>query len=167
MAITFEANYSKKLGLPGYSSHQYSVTFTTELTDIKQVELESARLYALLQSCVDRDIQETGYLPQSESIPISNRNYNGNNGNGHSQGSNGNGNGANGNHSETWNCSEKQKSLILKIIQDNRLDKKEIEDLAQDRFSKGVKALNKLEASCIIEILLENHSKKGNHYARR
>ncbi len=51
MAITFEANYSKKLGLPGFSSHQYSVTVKTELTDIKQVELESARLYALLQSC--------------------------------------------------------------------------------------------------------------------
>ena len=60
MAITFEANFSKELGLPGFSSHQYSVTVKTELTDIKQVELESARLYALLQSCVDLDIQEQG-----------------------------------------------------------------------------------------------------------
>ena len=33
MAIHLEANYSKKLGLPGYSSHQYSVTVKTEVTD--------------------------------------------------------------------------------------------------------------------------------------
>ena len=63
MAIQLEANYSKKLGLPGYSSHQYSVTIRLEVSDIKQVESESARLYALLQGCVDRDIQETGFLP--------------------------------------------------------------------------------------------------------
>ena len=25
MALTLEANYSKKIGLPGYSSHQYSL----------------------------------------------------------------------------------------------------------------------------------------------
>ena len=54
MAITLEANYSKKLGLPGYSSHQYSVTIRTELSDIKQVGAESANLYALLQGCVQR-----------------------------------------------------------------------------------------------------------------
>jgi len=57
MAITLEATYSKKLGLPGYSSHQYSVTIRLEVSDIKQVESESTRLYALLQGCVDRDIQ--------------------------------------------------------------------------------------------------------------
>ncbi len=41
MAITLEANYSKKLGLPGYSSHQYSVTVRTELADLNQVDVES------------------------------------------------------------------------------------------------------------------------------
>jgi hypothetical protein len=34
MVITLEANYAKKLGLPNFSSHQYSVTIRTELTDI-------------------------------------------------------------------------------------------------------------------------------------
>ena len=33
MAIQLEANYSKKLGLPGYSSHQYSVTIRIEVSD--------------------------------------------------------------------------------------------------------------------------------------
>jgi hypothetical protein len=44
MAITLEANYSKKLGLPGYSSHQYMITLRTELADLTQVEAESTRL---------------------------------------------------------------------------------------------------------------------------
>ena len=60
MAIILEANYSKKLGLPGYSSHQYAVTVRTELADINQVDQESQRLYELLQSSVDREIQQTG-----------------------------------------------------------------------------------------------------------
>jgi hypothetical protein len=67
--IVFEANYSKKLGLPGYSSHQYSVTIRTELADISQVTVESEKIHALLQSAVDREIQKTGYLPSPQSEP--------------------------------------------------------------------------------------------------
>ena len=152
MAIQLEANYSKKLGLPGYSSHQYSITIRTELGDLKQVESESSRLYALLQSCVDRDIQESGFLP-------ANANGNGSSTNGH----NTNGNGSNG-HGESWSCTEKQKALILKVINDHHLDKHDIESLAQDRFGKGVKALNKMEASGLIEELLETHGgNNGSH----
>ena len=46
MAIILEAAYSKKLGLPNYSSHSYVVSIRTELSDLTQVEEESARLYA-------------------------------------------------------------------------------------------------------------------------
>src|SRR5512135_2078654 len=97
--ITLECNYSKKIGLPQYSSHQFAITLRTELADVQQVQAESARLYKLLQEGVDTSIKEIGYLP---------------NGNGNGQRSNGNGNGTNGNgHSqEAWNCSEKQKNLI-------------------------------------------------------
>ena len=146
MAIQLEANYSKKLGLPGYSSHQYSITIRTELGDLKQVESESSRLYALLQSCVDRDIQESGFLPA----------------NGHHT----NGNGSNG-HGENWSCTEKQKALILKVINDHHLDKHDIESLAQDRFGKGVKALNKMEASGLIEELLETHGGNNGSHGNR
>ena len=148
MAITLETNYSKKLGLPGYSSHQYSVTIRTELSDIRQVEAESARLYTLLQSCVDRDIQQTGFLP-------SNGHPNGNGINGHHVPANGNG------QSEAWDCSDKQKGLILKIVEEHRLDKQQIETLAQQRFSKGVRKLNKMEASGLIEELLEQYPGNG------
>lgn len=48
MAIVIEANYSKKVGLPGYSSHQYMVTLRAEIADLSQVEAESARLHSLV-----------------------------------------------------------------------------------------------------------------------
>ena len=44
MAIVIEAAYSKKVGLPHYSSHQYSVTLRSEISDLSQVEAESNRL---------------------------------------------------------------------------------------------------------------------------
>jgi hypothetical protein len=46
--LIIEANYSKKIGLPGYSSHQYSLTLRSEISDINQVPQESQRLYALI-----------------------------------------------------------------------------------------------------------------------
>ena len=143
--LIIEANYSKKLGLPGYSSHQYSVTLRAEITDLSQVSAKSQELHALMQSCVDREIQQTGFLP-GEVVPI-------NNGNGHTNG--------NGHHRSTkpaeepWQCSPKQKELIIKITDENKLDKNQVEQLAQDRFGKGVRQLNKLEASGLIEELLE------------
>ena len=118
LAIQLEANYSKKLGLPGYSSHQYSVTIRLELGDIKQVEAESTRLYALLQDCVDRDLQQSGFLPANGNTTQHNgtNGTNGNNGhtNGHSPNGNGhsNGNGRAAVPAEVWSCSDKQRSLI-------------------------------------------------------
>lgn len=136
MPVILEANYSKKIGLPGYSSHQYSITLRTEISDLTQVSAESQRLYAQLQACVDRDIQQTGFLPQNgEALQ----------------------NGRAAKNGTDWHCSDKQRELILKIIDDNRLDKQEVENLAVERFGKGVKLLNKMEASGLIEELLEQH----------
>ena len=145
--IVIEANYSKKLGLPGYSSHQYSVTLRAEIADLSQVSAKSQELHQLMQQCVDREIQQTGFLP-GEVIPVLQVN-----GNGHTNG--------NGHHraikpaEEPWQCSVKQRELILKITDENKLDKNLVEQLAQDRFGKGVRQLNKLEASGLIEELLE------------
>ena len=156
--ITLECNYSKKLGLPGYSSHQFAITLRTEIADLTQVQAESSRLYKLLQEGVDTSIKETGYLP-------TNSNGNGR-GNGQGQGNGSNGNSQTGDNG-AWNCSEKQQNLILKITDENKLDKNEVEALAQERFGKGVKALNKLEASGLIEELLEKTGQnKGNGRSR-
>lgn len=165
MAIQLEANYSKKLGLPGYSSHQYSVTIRIELGDIKQVEAESTRLYALLQGCVDRDLQQTGFLPTNGNGNGSPHKTNNVHTNGHSPNGNGhsNGNGRAAVPPEVWSCSDKQRSLIVKIVDDHHLDKHHIETLSQERFGKGVRQLNKMEASGLIEELLETHGgNQGN-----
>ena len=53
--------------------------------------------------------------------------------------------------------SQTNQILILKIVEDHRLDKQDIESLAQERFGKGVRQLNRMEASGLIEELLETH----------
>ena len=53
MALKLIANYSKRLGLPGYSSHQFSVCVETEISSIDDVAGESSRLYQTLQQSVD------------------------------------------------------------------------------------------------------------------
>jgi hypothetical protein len=149
--ITLEANYSKKIGLPGYSSHQFSVTLRTEIADLSKAQDESRRLYQELQHAVDTTIQEVGYLPGENG-----------NGNGHSSSGRTNGNG----NADVWNCSDKQRDLIIKIVEEHKLDKNDIEKLAQERFGKGVKTLNKLEASGLIDELLEKHGGKQNGRGR-
>ena len=157
MSLILEANYSKKIGLPGYSSHQFMVTLRTEITDINTVQAESDRLYGLLQTAVDNALQKVGYLP--EAAP-KNGNGNGYNGNANAPSNaprNGNGNG-----SDRWACSDKQRDLVLKITDENRLDKNVVEQLAQERFGKNVKALNKLEASGLIDELFVMTGQKNN-----
>lgn len=63
MAIKMISNYSKRLGLPGYSSHQFSVSVETELVATDDIPAESARLYQLLQTNVDKQIETTGFVP--------------------------------------------------------------------------------------------------------
>lgn len=151
MAIVLEANYSKKLGLPGYSSHQYSLTVRTELNDLTQVATESAKLHTTLQDSVDREIQKTGFLP--ETIATSNRRNSG-------------GAPTNG-QQDRWQCSDKQRELIIRITEEHRLDKNAVEQLAQDRFGKGVRQMNKLEASGLIDELLEQTGQKNGNHGRR
>jgi hypothetical protein len=145
--IKLACNYSKKIGLPQYSSHQFSITLETELADVSQVQQESARLYRLLQDGVDSSIQEVGFLPV---------NGNGNGHNGHSPVS----------EKDEWKCSPAQKELILKIVEENKINKNEVEKLAIDRFNIGVKSLNKLQASSLIEELLDQTGQRKNGRSR-
>lgn len=56
-------------------------------------------------------------------------------------------------------CSDKQKELILKLVEQHGLDKQEVEALAKEMFALPVKNLNRLQASGLIEELLERHGK--------
>jgi hypothetical protein len=165
MAITLEANYAKKLGLPNYSSHQYCVTIRTELTDLSQVEAESARLYQLLQSAVDQEIQNVGFMPDATTYGMNNGNGSRANG-AATNGARSNGNGVSGQRParrqhEQWKCTEGQRGFILRLVSDNKLDKNEVEQLSQQLFGIGVTECDKMQASQLIEQLLEKTG-KGN-----
>jgi hypothetical protein len=101
-----------------------------------------------LQSSVDEEIQKVGYLPQSG------------NGNGRNHGNGQQSRPQNGNQ-EAWNCSPKQRQYIIDLTNEHRLDKSKVEQLAQERFGKSVRALNKLEASGLIEELKEQVARSG------
>src|SRR3954469_23134548 len=102
MAVKLITNYAKRLGLPGYSSHQFSVSIETELPNLNNVRQESGRLYESLQSVVDRQIQKTGFVPPD-------------------------GYGMDGDKNGEWKCSQKQRSLIENIIAENKIDQAEVE----------------------------------------
>lgn len=156
--IKLIGNYAKRLGLPGYSSHQFSVSIETELSDSGDVQAEAARIYQLLQDAVDREIQETGFVPTSDyGQTQSHRDGNGSNGHrGHPMRRNGENGGTTANRTgERWNCSDKQKEFILKLLNQNDLPRGLVEDIAMERFGVSLANLNKLQASGLISELLE------------
>src|SRR5947207_10575401 len=105
MAIKLSAAYSKKLGLPGFSSHSFSVSIETELQNLDNVREESAHLYDSLQQAVDQQIQKTGFVPPD-------------------------GYGMEVDKDGAWNCSQKQRELIEKIRRENNLDHNSLDHLA-------------------------------------
>lgn len=152
MAIKLIANYSKRLGLPGYSSHQFSVSVETELVTTDDIPGESERIYHLLQSNVDEQIQATGFVPPHDyGMPDQ----------------------APGQQSHAplnggrWKCSDKQKALILKLVDEHQLKKLDVEELAIERFGHGVCQLGKLEASGLIDELIDTNAPRDNGTKRR
>ena len=155
MAIKLISNYSKRLGLPGYSSHQFSVSVETELMTTDDLAGESERLYQRLQSSVDEQMLRTGFVPptdyglqppadstasqRNETTPSNVTTV------------------ANWQRGPAWRCSDKQKDLILKLVDEHQLDKADVETLAVERFGKGVRILNKVEASGLIDELLDTY----------
>ena len=169
MALILTSDYSKKLGLPGFSSHQFSVSIQTELTDLDRVPGEVARLYQLLQQAVDREIQQTGFVPADgygetqRSLPATNGNGNGNKGhhssNSHNGPSNGNGSSprrsiapVNGNGA--WQCSDKQRRLLTDLSRELQLSEEDLDERALRLFQRPARQLNKLSASGLITDLL-------------
>jgi len=151
MAIKLIANYSKRLGLPGFSSHQFSVSVETELVTTDDIPGESGRLYQLLQNNVDEQILTTGFVPPADygmaepppSLTGIVREENIQT--------------CSWRRGPAWRCTEKQRLLILRLVDENLLDKNDVEALAKRRFGKGVRALHKAEASGLIDELIESY----------
>ena len=165
MAVKIICNYSKRLGLPGYSSHQFSVSVEAELSPTSDIQGEAARFYHTLQSAVDREIQNTGFVPgdlygvieeQPSEPAIKQQSHNG-----HSSRSQG----ANPSPSARripWKASDKQRDLILKLADTHHLAWESIEALSEEMFAiHDLAQLNKIQASGLIDELLTRYSNKG------
>ncbi len=154
MALILTSDYSKKLGLPGFSSHQFSVSIQTELTDLDRVPGEVARLYQLLQQAVDREIQQTGFVPGDGygEIPCA------------LPTTNGNGSGSKSRHPDrgavdteaeiVWQCSDRQRELITDLATELKLDDTALDKRSERLFRRPAHQLNKLCASGLISDLL-------------
>src|SRR5882724_4761337 len=114
--IKLSAAYSKKVGLPGFSSHSFSVSVETELQNLDNVREESARMYDSLQQAVDQQIQRMGFVPPD-------------------------GYGMEADKNGVWNCSQKQRELIEKIQKENNLDQNALDRLSGEMFGANVQAL--------------------------
>ena len=158
MAIKLIGNYAKRLGLPGYSSHQFSISVETELSDSGNIQGEAARIYQLLQDAVDREIVQTGFVPGSNYGAVQARQKSENVPHNRIQSVVGT-NDSNG--GDSYACSDKQLELILKLQAENNIDQEAVDALAYQRFDKSLKELNKLEASGLISELLETTGKSN------
>jgi len=144
MAILLEFKYDKRLGLPGYSSHDFGVSMRTEVNNVEEIKEESERAYRLLQQSVDAQIVHKGYVPdQVNNLKGSDQD----------------------NSKETrtdpqkWNCTERQRGLILKILSQNELPESAVEQVAQDLHGRSMSELGKLQVSSVISEVLDRWGK--------
>ena len=148
MAVLLQITYQKKLGLPNFSSHSCSVSVQVEVADLSQVAEENNRLYRLLQASVDEEIQKVGFMPDATS-------YGMNNGNGHQE-----------QRQQPQNdagISEKQLDLINRVIRENNISKTEVDNMAVSMFGGGVRTLNRMQGSQLIDELFEKYPRRNGN----
>lgn len=146
--IQIEASYSKKLGLPNFSSHAFMVSVRAEVRSLRQLQSESKRLYALLQSSVDDQVKGVGFLPTGNYGLIADTPKP-----------------ANGSTAQSairvaesgdaWRCSEKQRKFIELIAKRERFTHADLDGIAQTVCRAPVRELDKRQASKFIDELLK------------
>lgn len=157
MAVLLQFDYNKRLGLPAYSSHSFGITMKAEVTDLAKIGEEAERAYGLLQSAVDSQIVHQGFV-SNESNEV----------NGSVQGQKVQPKAKT--DPDSWNCTIRQRGLILSILERNDLDPEVVEDLADDLCGKPMSDLNKGQVSAVITEVLDRwgrHPKATNGRAGR
>ena len=139
MAILLEFNYGKKLGLPGYSSHNFGVSMKAEVNDPEAIPEEAEKAYGILQESVDSQIVNRGLIPSENAKTAQVQ-------------SNGNREKAN---PDNWNCTVRQKGLLMTILERNNLDPEVVEDLSQKIHGRSMSDLGKMQVSGVITEVLE------------
>ena len=157
MAVLLQFDYNKRLGLPAFSSHSFGITMRAEVTDLERIGEEAERAYGLLQSAVDSQIVHKGYVSNEDK---------GESGTDQVQKTQGK---VNGNESKTdpddWNCTVRQKGLLMTILERNNLDPEVVEDLSQEIHGRSMSDLGKMQVSAVIGEVLDRwgkHPKNAN-----
>ena len=131
MAVILDINYSKKLGLPNYSSHSLGIGLKAEVANLDDVQGEVEKAYSLLQSAVDSQIVHQGFV-SNESNEV----------NGSVQGQKVQPKART--DPDSWNCTIRQRGLILSILERNDLDPEVVEDLSQELHGRPMSDLGRL-----------------------
>ena len=142
MAILLEFNYGKKLGLPNFSSHNFGVSMKAEVNDPEAIPEEAKRVYGILQESVDSQIVNPGFVPSGNGKAIPAR-------------PNGNETGPN-----SWDCSIRQRALIVSVLERNGLELDAVDDLAEELHGKPMADLERLEVSGVITEVLNRWGRK-------
>ena len=142
MAILLEFKYDKRLGLPGYSSHDFGVSMRTEVNNVEEIQEESERAYRLLQKSVDAQLRNPGFIASE---------------NGKEQ--RGEENQTEKTDPEKWNCTERQRGLILKILSQNDLPESAVEEVAEELHGRSMSELGKMQVSTVISEVLDRWGK--------
>ncbi len=147
--LQIQATYQKRLGLPGYSSHAYTVSVTAEISSLRKLQSENERLYRLLQSSVDEQLKTFGFVPE------------------HAYGMSGappktvNGSSAKPapkplpDDPNAWACSDKQRAFIEKVANREKFTPTDLDGIAQNVCQLPVRQLDKRQASRFIDELLK------------
>ena len=154
MAVKIIASYSKRLGLPGYSSHQFSVSVERELTSTDNVSTEASALYDTLQRAVDQEMQKTGFVPDTEygsaDQTAKARTFKQTTAIAHEQ-----------IEEKPWKASDKQRDLVFKIVDNSDIEIEVVEAISDEMFGHGDLAeLNKIQMSGLIDELLSRYGKR-------
>ena len=157
MAVLLQFDYNKRLGLPAFSSHSFGITMKAEVTDLEKIGEEAERAYGLLQSAVDSQIVHQGYVSNEDK---------GENGTDQVQKTQGkvNGNGCK-TDPDKWNCTVRQRGLLMTILERNDLDPEVVEDLSQELHGRPMSDLGKMQVSAVITEVLDRwgrHPKTTN-----
>jgi hypothetical protein len=144
MSIQIEATYSKKLGLPNFSSHSFMISVRAEVSSLRRLETESARLYRVLQTSVDKEVQQVGFLPDATKYGMlidgktsANRPA------------------SNGQHTpDASHSSEKQKTLIAKVAKEQKFTAEDLDGIAERLFKLPLEQLDRKQTSGFITELL-------------
>lgn len=149
--IQVQATYAKKLGLPNFSSHSFSVSVCAEVASLRKLETESKRLYALLQSSVDEQVKEVGFVPDATHYGMIIDNGKPTNGSAVKPSVTK----ASTAPVDAWGCSDKQRALIEKVAKREQFTPAELDGMADRLFQLPLQRLDKKQTSSFITELLK------------